>query len=127
MLISPSLENALSQAEKTLTEVSAALVSGEPSAVLSASAALKLATLDCAQLMQRLTPEDLKNPTLKLRLKIIAAGLAVRRESLIRRSVLVERALNAVVPATRNTTYAAAAGPYGTAAKSSGSFRYLSA
>jgi hypothetical protein len=127
MLIPPPIEHALASVESIFSDVSAALISGEPVALLSASAALKQATLDCAQLMQRLTPADLKNPILKLRLKTIADGLAVRRESLIRRTVLVERALNAVVPATRNTTYAKAAGPYGTAGKQSGSFKYLSA
>lgn len=127
MLIPPPIEHALASVESIFSDVSAALISGEPDALLSASAALKQATLDCAQLMQRLTPADLKNPIMKLRLKTIADGLAVRRESLIRRTVLVERALNAVVPATRNTTYAKVAGPYGTAGKQSGSFKYLSA
>ena len=127
MVISPPIEQVLTKVENHFLDVSAALVSGEPDALLSASAALKQATLDCAQLMQRLTPADLKNTTLKLRLKAIADGLAVRRESLIRRTVLVERALNAVVPATQNATYAKAAGPYGTAGKQSGSFKYLAA
>ena len=127
MVISPPIEQVLTKVENHFLDVSAALVSGEPNALLSASAALKQATLDCAQLMQRLTPADLKNTTLKLRLKAIADGLAVRRESLIRRTVLVERALNAVVPATQNATYTKAAGPYGTAGKQSGSFKYLAA
>ncbi len=127
MLISQALEQALAKVENHFSDVSASLVSGEPSALLSASTALKQATLDCAQLMQRLTPADLKNPTLKRRLQTMASGLAVRRESLIRRTVLVERALNAVVPATLNTTYAKTAGPYGAAGKQSGSFKYLSA
>ena len=127
MLIPPPIEHALASVESIFSDVSAALISGKPDALLSASVALKKATLDCAQLMQRLTPADLKNPILKLRLKTIADGLAVRRESLIRRTVLVERALNAVVPATRNTTYAKVAGPYGTAGKQSGSFKYFSA
>jgi hypothetical protein len=127
MLIPPHIEQGLSAVENHFLEVSAALVSGESDALLSASAALKQASLDCAQLVQRLSPADLKNPALKLRLKALADGLAVRRESLIRRTVLVERALNAVVPATRSATYAKAAGPYGTAGQSSGSFKYLTA
>lgn len=127
MLIAPHIETALATVECHFVAVSAALVSGEPEAVLVASAGLKQATLEFSQLMQRLTPPDLKNPAFKLRLKSLADGLAARRESLIRRTVLVERALNAVVPATCNTTYAKAAGPYGTAGKQSGSFKYLAA
>ncbi len=127
MLIPAPIEHGLTSVETHFLAISSALVSGEPDALLSASAALKQATLDCAQLVQRLSPTELKNPTLKLRLKAIADGLAERRESLIRRTVLVERALNAVVPATRNATYAKAAGPYGTAGKQSGAFKYLAA
>lgn len=127
MVIHPQVEQALAAVESHFQAVSAALVSGEPDALLSASSSLKQAALDCSRFMQSLTPVDLKNPALKARLKTIASGLAVRRESLIRRTVLVERALNAVVPATRNVTYAKATGPYGTAGKQTGSFKYLSA
>lgn len=127
MLIPPRTEELLAGVEKTLADVSAALLGGDPNEVLSASTAFKQATLVCADLLQRMTPAELKNPVLGSRLNTIAACLSVRRESLIRRAVLVERALNAVVPATRSSTYSGGGGPYGTAAKSTGSFRYLSA
>lgn len=77
MLISPPIEQVLAKVENHFSDVSAALISGEPDALLDASAALKQATMDCAQVMQRLTPADLKNPTLKLRLQTLASGLAV--------------------------------------------------
>ena len=127
MNFSAHIENALSGVELCSTEVSAALVSGDPLALLSASSALRQAALDFSQLLQDLTPADLKNRDLKTRLKKLADGMASQRENLLRRSVLVERALNAIMPATLNTTYTQAAGPYGSVGKQSGAFKLLAA
>lgn len=121
------IEKALSDVELQFDEVSVALVSGDPHALLAASAGLKQAATDISALMKNVRPGDLRHEELKLRLKKMTDGLAVRRESLIRRTVLVERALNAVVPATENTTYAKAAGPYGSAGKQTGTFKVVSA
>ncbi|MBT9507702.1 hypothetical protein [Rhodoferax sp.] len=121
------IEKALTDVELCSTEVSSALVSGEPLALVSASAALRQAALDFSQLLQDITQVDLKSKNLKLRLKRIADIMAFQRESLIRRTVLVERALNAMVPATQSTTYAQVAGPYGSPGKQTGAFKLLSA
>jgi hypothetical protein len=102
-------------------------VSGEPVALEAASGTLRQAAIEFSALLQRLAPADLKNPDLKLRLKKIAEGMATQRTGLIRRTALVEMALNAVVPASLNATYAQAAGPYGSAGKPTGAFKYLAA
>jgi len=121
------IKNALIDVELHFNDVSAALVSGEPLALATASATLRQAALDISGLLQGLAPADLKNKNLKLRLKKIADGMAVQRQSLIRRTVLVEMALNAIVPATRDATYAKTSGPYGSAGKQTGAFKYLAA
>ena len=121
------IEEALVEVELHFNDVSAALVSGEPLALAAASAALRQASLDLSALLQRLSPMDLQNASFKLRIKKIADGMASQRESLIRRTALVEMALNAIVPATQGTTYAQAVGPYGSAGKQSGAFKYLAA
>jgi hypothetical protein len=121
------IEEALVEVELHFNDVSAALISGEPLALAAASTALRQASIDFSVLLQRLSPLDLQNGDFKLRLKKIAIGMASQRESLIRRSALVEMALNAIVPATQSTTYARATGPYGSAGKQSGAFKYLSA
>lgn len=121
------IEEALVEVELHFNDVSAALISGEPLALAAASTALRQASIDFSALLQRLSPLDLQNGDFKLRLKKIAVGMASQRESLIRRSALVEMALNAIVPATQPTTYARAAGPYGSAVRQSGAFKYLSA
>lgn len=127
MTLSPHIAEALTEVEHHFEDVSAALVSGEPMALAAASAALQQAAIGFSGLLQRLTPVDLKNRDLNLRLKSLADGMATRRETLIRRTVLVERALNAIVPATQNATYAQVSGPYGSPGKQTGAFKYLAA
>ena len=121
------IEEALSVVELNFNDVSAALVSGEPLALTAASAALRQAAIDFSALVQGLSPVDLKDKNLLSRLKKMASGLAIQRESLIRRTVLVEMALNTIVPATNRATYAQAAGPYGSVGKPTGAFKYLAA
>jgi hypothetical protein len=121
------LEEALSEVELNFNDVSAALVSGEPLALTAASAALRQAAIDFSALVQGLSHVDLKDKNLQSRLKKMASGLAIQRESLIRRTVLVEMALNTIVPATNRATYAQAAGPYGSVGKPTGAFKYLAA
>lgn len=121
------IEETLADVESHFDDLSKALVSGEPIALAAASAALQQAAIVFSQLLQRLTPVELKNNELKSRLKILSDGMVLRRESLIRRTVLVERALNAIVPATCSATYSRAAGPYGSAGKQSGAFKSLAA
>ena len=126
MLPTP-IEAALANAEHCFQDVASALVSGEPVALESASAALRQSAMVLSGGLQRLSPLDLKNAGLKLRLKRLADGMAVQRESLIRRTVLVDRALNSIIPAASRSTYGQAAGPYGSLGKQTGAFKYLAA
>lgn len=126
-MLASHIEVSLADIEWQFNQVTAALISGEPLALVAASGALRQAAMNFAALLQRLTPAERRHKELKLRLKRLADGLVFQRESLIRRSVLVDRALNAMVPATRNSTYTQSAGPYGSPAKQTGAFKYLSA
>ena len=121
------IEKALTEVEHHFNDVSAALVSGEPIALAAASSVLRQAAIDFSAFLQRQAPMDLKSQSLKLRLKRLADGMAAQRESLIRRTVLVERGLNAIVPATLAPTYAQVAGPYGSLGKQTGTFKFLAA
>jgi hypothetical protein len=126
-MIPAHIEIALTEVEFHFNAVSCALVSGEPIALAAASAALRQAAMDFSVFLQRQAPTDLKNQNLKSRLKRLAEGMATQRESLIRRTVLVERGLNAIVPATLAPTYAQVAGPYGSLGKQTGAFKFLAA
>lgn len=121
------LETSLSEVEVHFNDVSAALVSGEPVALTVASAALRQAALDFSALLQRLTPADVKHKALKPRLTQISNGMALQRESLLRRTALVEMALNTVMPSAPKSTYAQTAGPYASVGRPSGAFKYLAA
>ena len=126
-MLSSQFENSLAAAELKCNEVSAALVSGEPMALAAATDALRQAALGLPALINGLSDADLHNNALKLRLSKIAAGLAAQRESLIRRTVLVERALHTIVPAARSATYAQAGATYASPGRQSGEFKVLAA
>ena len=126
MLI-PEIETPLSRIESQCAVVSAAVNSGDPAALESASLALRQAALEFSRLLGGLAPGVQSGAELKTRLKKISGGLAAQRESLIRRTVVVERALHAMVPATRTATYAQAGGPYAGAGRQTGAFGLLAA
>lgn len=126
-MVSARAEQVLSTVEEHLQVLSGALLSGEAQALADASAALRQAVIDFSGLLQGLSPAERADPRLKQRLKKLADEMAARRESLIRHSVLVERSLNAIVPATRGATYAPAAAPYASLGRQTGAFKYLAA
>ena len=121
------LEEAFAHAEHCFDELSQALMSGEPTVLAESSAKLQRAALELSLLMRRLSPTDPHVAAFKLRLKQLATGLNVRRESLIRRTVLVDRALNTLVPATVKSTYGASGKTYAAVGKQTGAFKYLAA
>ena len=125
--MSTLIEKSLTDAERHVAEVAAAILSGEPLSLGIASASLRQATLTLSDAVQRLSPVQRRDPRVSARVRKMAAALALQRESLIRRSVLVERALNTLVPATRDAGYAQGAGAYGRPGRQSGAFGRLSA
>ena len=126
-MLPASLEAALQHIEKQFKDLSAALVSGEPVALESASAAMRQAGIDLSSLIQRVAPAEQKDPQITLRLKSLAAGLGERRASLLRRTALIERELNTILPVIQGGTYTNSVGVYGSSAKSSGALKRFSA
>lgn len=112
-MLSADIEKPLALIELQCEAVAAAVASGEPQALESASNALRQAALDFSAFMQRLGGVQQAGPELRTRLGKLASQLNFQRENLIRRTVVVERALHAMVPATRKSTYAAPAGRAG--------------
>jgi hypothetical protein len=121
------MEQALAEVESQLRTVANAIVAGEPQSLTIAATSLRLAALALAQTMQDAGAAGRPDPSLKRRVRIMARTLARQRESLIRRTALVDRSLNALVPATRGASYAPGASAYGTAGRPTGAFRMLSA
>ena len=121
------MEQTLADAELHVRNVAAAIVSGEPQALAIAATSLRLAALALAQALQRPAPAGQADPATKRRVRTMARTLAHQRESLIRRTALVDRSLHALVPASRGDNYAPGGSAYGTAGRPTGSFRMLSA
>lgn len=106
-MLPAEIEKPLSLIELQCEAVASAVASGEPQALEAASHALKQAAVDFAGFMEQRRAPELAGAELRARLKKLAAQLTIQRENLIRRSVVVERALHAMVPATRKSTYTA--------------------
>ena len=104
-MLPAEIEKPLSLIELQCEAVAAAVGSGEPQALEAASLALRQAAVDFAAFMEQLGGAGQAGPELRSRLKKLATRLGVQRENLIRRSVVVDRALNVMVPATRKSTY----------------------
>lgn len=113
-MLPAELEKPLSLIELQCEAVAAAVATGEPQALEGASQALRHAAGDFAAFMEQMGGPQQAGPELLARLKKLAGLLSIQRENLIRRSVMVESALNTLVPATRKSTYAPAgrAGSY---------------
>ena len=124
-MLPADIEKSLASIENLIHEISEALVTGDPQALALASTHLRQGAVDLSQLLSKFGKSALENPSLKLRLKRISISLASRRESLIRQAGVVERSLNTLVPASRTTTYANVAGPYGAPGKPSGTFNFV--
>jgi hypothetical protein len=126
-MLSPEIEKPLSQIESQFKDISAAVDSGDPASLESVSLALRHAATDFFNLLGGLPADVRYGKELKARLKTLANGLAIQRQGLIRRTVVVERALHAMVPATRESTYAQSCGPYAGAGRQTGAFKMLAA
>jgi hypothetical protein len=126
-MLNPEIEKPLSRIESQYDALSTAVNSGDPAVLESTGVALRQAAVEFSSLLEGLATKGQIDRELKARLKKLAKGLAVQRESLIRRTVVVERALHAMVPATRESTYAQNSGPYAGAGRQSGAFKLLAA
>lgn len=122
-----SLEQQLDLVEQNFNEVSVALIHGDPDVVQAASAQLQQLAVDLVQLLDQIGRHQISPAPIALRIKAITEGLPVLRENLLRRSAYVDRALQLVVPATQNSTYATGSGPYGSGVRQSGAFKVLAA
>ena len=120
----PTLESTLSALEAQLAFLSLALKDGAVDALAAQAQALQTLVVEANALLAPWTPLGAHLQAADAaRLRALGAGVAQVREHMLRRQALVEQALHMVVPAMQTPVYAAAAGPYGVGAKSSGRFQ----
>jgi hypothetical protein len=130
-MISQTLDSQLSQFEAQLALLSEALLRRDSHGLVAASVELQSTVVLFSRALQVAAAQIRQDPQAQLRVKKIAAALSSVRQGLLRQSVVVDRALGALVPAAKSNTYAPNAGygrqPYGSAGRQSGEFRALSA
>lgn len=126
------IQSHLDTIDAKLDQVSRCLLSPDSGDLVQISANLQAAVLELSRLPQISVLQRQLAPTLKLRMRQTMASFDACREALMRRSFLTESSLGTLIPATRNQTYAPAAGrfsrqPYGSAGRQSGEFQVISA
>lgn len=121
------IEIPLERVEFFFNAVSTALLDADPVRLESAAVGLRQASVELSAVLGSDASAASIRSGLDARIKAISSGLSVQRESLIRRSVVVDRALGVIVPVTRPGTYSRTSSPYGSGPRSSGEFRTISA
>ncbi len=127
--LSAHLDALASDAEACQHAVGEALVDGQPGALEAAAAQLQAAIAALTEAVDSLKREGPLAPALRQRLVEMSQRLAAHREACLRRGALVDRSLQAVMPAAPSGPVygAASSNPYSRASRQSGAFKVLSA
>ncbi|MES2581489.1 MAG: hypothetical protein V4627_02135 [Pseudomonadota bacterium] len=121
------LDTQLDLLESQFNTLAASLMDGKSDALLAGGAGLQRLAVEMAQMVEGLGHTEIKSPHRMQRIKVLASGVASLRESLLRHMAYVERALEIVVPATRDKATYAGGGAYGQPVRQSGAFSVLAA
>ncbi|MES2949713.1 MAG: hypothetical protein V4858_14315 [Pseudomonadota bacterium] len=124
---SHSLDTQLDLLEAHLEDVAASLIGGSPAAAQASGATLQRLAVELIQMADAAGRVQLGSPQRMLRIKALAAGIATLRENLLRQLAYFERALEIVVPATREKATYAGSTTYGMPGRQSGAFKVLAA
>lgn len=122
-----SLDTQLDFLEAQFKELADSLLDGSSARVQSAGAALQKLAVEFVQTADELGHAQLLVSNRVLRLKTLASGIATVRESLLRQSAYVDRALELVVPAAQPQATYAGSRTYGGPVRQSGAFAVLAA
>ena len=131
-MASHSVHCQLDTIESQINQFSQSLLDPAAGDLLQAASGLQTAVLELSRLMPRVPAGLDKDPSLKVRVRQISVALTSCREALMRHAYITQSALSTLMPATRDNTYAPAAGnyarqPYGSAGRQSGEFRVIRA
>jgi len=97
-MFSHRIESNLSQVEQFLEDVSTALLAGDPVVLESASAVLRKGVANLSILMQAPAASAHLDDAMRRRFAHISHVLSQQRSNLLRRAVVVDRALATVLP-----------------------------
>lgn len=107
-----AVTEALASLELELQAITESLADADSIRLLAASDSLKQGALNLLALVRQLAPAALLEPQIRRQILQLNLGLALGRENLARRSAIVERRLQTIVPAAGVDTYASLASPY---------------
>jgi hypothetical protein len=113
--------------EQKFNEVAAILAAGDADNVLQASEALQSVVVEFAELAGPAGGLQLKLKPDVVRLKALARGISLLRDTVLRRAAHVNQALAIVVPTPAKSTYSGAGSPFSAVPRQSGQFRVLAA
>lgn len=122
-----SLDTQLDLLESHFETLAASLIDGSPDAVQSSSVTLQRLAVELIQMADSVGRVQLGSPNRMRRVKALASGIADLRKNLLRQMAYVDRALEVVVPATREKATYSGGATYGQAARQSGAFKGLAA
>jgi hypothetical protein len=123
----PSIDTQLSLLESQLKELGVSLMTGNPVAVQAGGAILQRLAVELVHMADGVGRDQLALPLRALRVKALASSVATLREALLRQMAYVDRALEIVVPVTREKATYAGGGAYGQPVRQSGAFSVLAA
>ena len=122
-----NLDSQLELLESQFNGLAVSLMEGRSDAFLSGGAALQRLAVELAQMVNTSGVAQFKTPHRMQRIQTLASGMANLRASLLRHMAYVDRALEIMVPATRDKATYAGGGAYGKPVRQSGAFSVLAA
>lgn len=108
----PDIQEALSQAERSVAATGQALVQGIPELVHAATRDLHDSAHALALVLRGVDGVSAMAKPVRDRLVNVARDIAMQREALLRRSAAVQQSLQSLVPQTRADTYSGALSRY---------------
>ena len=116
----PDIEEALGQAERSVTATGQALVQGFPERLHAATRDLHDNAHALALALRGVDGLSTMANPVRDRLVNVARDIAMQREALLRRSAAVEQSLHSLVPQTRADTYSSALSRYAGGGRTAG-------
>jgi len=123
--VQSEVRNALDQAERSVGATGQALLLGDPDRVRAATRELHDGAHALALALRGVGGGTALAASLRDRLVTVARDIGIQREALLRRSAVVDRALQSLVPQspTQSSTYCGALGRYAGRAAAAPAFR----
>lgn len=121
------LDTQLDCLEAQVSELSASLIGADPRAVQAGGIALQRLAVELVQMASGTGHDQLSSLRHVQKTKALSVGIAALRETLLRRMSYVDRALEVVMPESRDKATYAGGSAYGRPVRQSGAFSVLSA